>query len=117
MSVVSGATMRAEAETTSGTDVFFVLCEDGNRTALLGTLYTVQLPSSGLSRFRLWDDGEGFDVLFELCGRWRRVSAVWRRLKGRNLDPVESRPVSITTFGRRVLKKTYGVKEWRPKKR
>ena len=100
-------------------DVFFILCEDGDGVALPGTLYAVQLSSasSDLSRFRLWDDEEGFDVLFELCGRWRRVSAVWRRLKGRNLEPAESRPVSITTFGRRVLKKTYGVKEWKPKRR
>ena len=97
-------------------DVFFVLCEDGDGPALLGTLYAVLMPQDA-GRFRVWDDGNGFDVLFELCGRWRRVSAVWRRLKGRSLDPAESRPVSITTFGRRVLKKTYGVKEWKPKRR
>lgn len=104
------------SETERSPDVFFVLCDDWNRSTLLGTLYAVQLPSD-LGRFRLWDDGKGFDVLLELCGRWRRVNAVWKQLKGRNLDPAESRPVSITTFGRKVLKKTYGVKEWRPRKR
>ena len=103
-------------ETERSPDVFFVLCDDWNRSTLLGTLYTVQLPSD-LSRFRFWDDGKGFDVLFELCGRWHRVNAVWKQLKGRNLDLGESRPVLITTFGRRVLKKTYGVKEWKPKRR
>ena len=109
--------LRSEIERSP--NVFFILCEDGDGPALLGTLYAVQLSSasSDLSRFRLWDDGEGFDVFFELCGRWRRVSAVWKQLKGRNLDPEESRPVSITTFGRKVLKKTYGVKEWKPKRR
>ena len=104
------------SETERSPDVFFVLCEDGDGPALLGTLYAALMPQDA-DRFRVWDDRDGFDVLFELCGRWRRVSAVWRRLKGRNLDPVESRPVSITTFGRRVLKKTYGVKEWKPKRR
>ena len=97
-------------------DVFFSLCEDGDGPAILGTLYTALMPQDA-DRFRVWDDRDGFDVLFELYGRWRRVSAVWRRLKGRNLDPEESRPVSITTFGRKVLKKTYGVKEWKPKRR
>ena len=106
--------LRSEIERSP--DVFFILCEDGDGTALLGTLYAVLMPQDA-DRFRVWDDRDGFDVLFELCGRWRRVSAVWRRLKGRNLDPEESRPVSITTFGRKVLKKTYGVKEWKPKKR
>ena len=104
------------SETERSPDVFFVLCEDGDGPALLGTLYAVLMPQDA-DRFRVWDDRDGFDVLFELCGRWRRVSAVWKRLKGRNLDPVESRPVSITTFGRRVLKKAYGVKEWKPKRR
>lgn len=104
------------SETERSPDVFFILCEDGDGTALLGTLYAVIMPQDA-DRFCVWDDRDGFDVLFELCGRWRRVSAVWRQLKGRNLDPAESRPISITTFGRRVLKKTYGVKEWKPKRR
>ena len=108
--------LELRSETERSPDVFFVMCEDGDGPALLGTLYAVLMPQDA-DRFRVWDDRDGFDVLFELCGRWRRVSAVWRRLKGRNLDPEESRPVSITTFGRRVLKKTYGVKEWKPKKR
>lgn len=106
--------LRSEIERSP--DVFFVLCEDGTGPALYGTLYAVIMPQDA-DRFRVWDDGDGFDVLLELCGRWRRVSAVWRRLKGRNLDLAESRPVSVTTFGRKVLKKTYGVKEWRPRKR
>ena len=106
--------LRSEIERSP--DVFFILCEDGDGTALLGTLCAVLMPQNA-DRFRVWDDRDGFDVLFELCGRWRRVSAVWRRLKGKNLDPEESRPVSITTFGRKVLKKTYGVKEWKPKRR
>ena len=106
--------LRSEIERSP--DVFFILCEDGDGPALLGTLYAVFMPQD-VDRFHVQDDKDGFDVLFELCGRWRRVSAVWRQLKGRNLDPAESRPVSITTFGRRVLKKTYGVKEWKPKRR
>ena len=112
MSIVSDATMRTETEIASGPDVFFVLCEDGgNRTALLGTLYAVQLPSSDLSRFRLWDDGEGFDVFFKLHGRWHRVDAVWRQPKRLGLDAAENRPCSVVTFGRRILKKM-GVKPW-----
>lgn len=97
-------------------DVFFVLCEDGEGPAILGTLYAVFMPQD-VDRFHVQDDKDGFDVLFELCGRWHRVNAVWKQLKGRNLDLGESRPVSVTTFGRRVLKKTYGVKEWKPKRR
>lgn len=106
--------LRSEIERSP--DVFFILCEDGDGTALLGTLYAVLMPQDA-GRFRVWDDGNGFDVLFKLRGRWHRVDAAWRQLKRRNLDPEESRPVSITTFGRKVLKKTYGVKEWKPKKR
>ena len=106
--------LRSEIERSP--DVFFVLCEDRDRTAPLGTLYAVFMPQD-VDRFHVQDDKDGFDVLFELCGRWHRVNAVWKRLKGRNLDPVESRPVLITTFGRKVLKKTYGVKEWEPKRR
>ena len=115
MPVVSDAAMRAETEIASGPDVFFVLCEDGNRTALLGTLYAVQLPSSDLSRFRLWDDGEGFDVFFKLRGRWHRVNAVWRQLKRLGLDAAENRSCSVVTFGRRILKKM-GVKPWKVRK-
>ena len=106
--------LRSEIERSP--DVFFILCEDGDGPALLGTLYAALMPQDA-DRFRVWDDGNGFDVLFKLRGRWRRVDAAWRQLKRRSLDPEESRPVSITTFGRRVLKKTYGVKEWKPKRR
>ena len=95
-------------------DVFFVLCEDGNGAALLGTLYAVSMPWDA-GRFRVWDDGDGFDVLFKLRGRWHRVDAAWRQLNGRGLDPAESRPVAVTTFGRKVLK-AYGMKEWKPRK-
>ena len=114
MSVVSDATMRAEAEIASGPDVFFILCEDGDGTALLGTLYAVQLPSD-LGRFRLWDDGKGFDVFFKLRGRWHRVDAVWRQPKRLGLDAAENRPCSVVTFGRRILKKM-GVKPWKARK-
>lgn len=93
--------------------MFFVLCEDGNRATLLGTLYAVQLSpfSPDLSRFRLWDDADGFDVLFKLRGRWHRVDAAWVQLKRRGLDPAENRPIAIVTFGRKILKKM-GVKPW-----
>ena len=105
--------LRSEIE--RSLDVFFVLCEDGNRsTTLLGTLYAVQLPSD-LGRFRLWDDEEGFDVFFNLRGRWRRVDAVWRQLKRLGLDAAENRPCGVVTFGRKILKKM-GVREWIPKK-
>ena len=103
--------LRSEIERSPA--VFSVLVEDNGEAALLGTLYAVQLPSSDLSRFRLWDDEDGYDVFFKLRGRWRRVDAVWMQLKGR--DPAESRPVAIVTFGRKVLKE-YGVKKWKPKK-
>ena len=106
--------LRSEIERSP--DVFFVLCEDGNRSTLLGTLYAVQLSSSSdLSRFRLWDDGEGFDVFFKLRGRWHRVNAVWRQLKRLGLDAAENRPCSVVTFGRRILKKM-GVKPWKVRK-
>ena len=104
--------LRSEIERSP--DVFFVLCEDGNRPAtLLGTLYAVQLPSD-LGRFRLWDDGEGFDVMFKLRGRWHRVDATWRQLKRLGLDAAENRPCSVVAFGRKILKKM-GVREWKPK--
>ena len=111
MSAAEDAETRARLEIEGSPGVFFVLCGDGN-----GTLYAVRLPSSDLGRFRLWDDADGFDVMFKLRGRWRRVNAAWRQLKGRNLDPAESRPVSVLTFGRRILKKM-GVVEWKPGKR
>ena len=104
--------LRSEIERSP--DVFFVLCDDWNRSTLLGTLYAVQLPSD-LGRFRLWDDGKGFGVFFKLRGRWHRVDAAWRQLKRRNLDPAENRSIAIVTLGRKVLKKTYGVKEWKSK--
>ena len=104
--------LRSEIERSP--DVFFVLCEDGNRPAtLLGTLYAVQLPSD-LDRFRLWDDGAGFDVMFKLRGRWHRVDATWRQLKRLGLDAAENRPCSVVAFGRKILKKM-GVREWKPK--
>lgn len=95
-------------------DVFLVLCEDGNGTALLGTLYAVRMPCD-TGRFRVWDDGDGFDVMFKLRGRWHRVDAAWRQLNGSGLDPAENRPVALVTFGRKVLKE-YGVREWKPRK-
>ena len=98
-------------------DVFFVLCEDGTGPTLYGTLYAVQLSSasSDLSRFRLWDDEEGFDVFFKLRGRWHRVDAVWRQPKRLGLDAAENRSCNVVTFGRKILKKV-GVKEWRRKR-
>ena len=104
--------LRSEIERSPA--VFSVLVEDEGEAALLGTLYAVLMPQDA-DRFRVWDDGDGFDVMFKLRGRWRRVDAAWRQLKGRDLDPAESRPVAVTTFGRKVLKE-YGVKEWKPKK-
>ena len=112
MNAVVEHALRSEIERSPA--VFSVLVEDKGETALLGTLYAVQL-SSDLSRFRLWDDGAGFDVFFKLRGRWHRVDAAWRQLNGTGLDPAESRPVAVTTFGRKVLK-AYGVREWKPKK-
>ena len=100
--------LRSEIERSP--DVFFVLCDDRNRSTLLGTLYAVQLPSD-LGRFRLWDDGEGFDVFFKLRGRWHRVDAVWRQPKRLGFDAAENKPCSVVTFGRRILKKM-GVKPW-----
>ena len=94
--------------------MFFVLVEDGVHAALRGTLYAVRMPCDA-GRFRVRDDGDGFDVLFKLRGRWRRVDAAWRQLNGRGLDPAENRPVALVTFGRKVLK-AYGVKEWKPRK-
>lgn len=100
--------LRSEIERSP--DVFFVLCEDRTKSVLHGTLYAVQLPSD-LGRFRLWDDEDGYDVFFNLRGRWRRVDAVWRQLKRLGLDAAENRPCSVVTFGRKILKKM-GVREW-----
>ena len=112
MSAVVEHALRSEIERSPA--VFSVLVEDKGGTALLGTLYAVRMPCDA-GRFRVWDDGDGFDVLFKLRGRWHRVDAAWRQLKGRDLDPAESRPVALVTFGRKVLK-AYGVREWKPKK-
>ena len=112
MSAVVEHALRSEIERSPA--VFSVLVEDNGEAALLGTLYAVLMPQDS-GRFRVWDDGEGFDVMFKLRGRGRRVDAAWRQLKGRDLDPAESRPVALVTFGRKVLK-AYGVREWKPKK-
>ena len=112
MSAVVEHMPRSEIERSPA--VFSVLVEDKGETALLGTLCTVRMPRDA-GRFRVWDDGDGFDVLFKLRGRWRRVDAAWRQLNGTGLDPAESRPVAIVTFGRKVLGE-YGVKKWKPKK-
>ena len=111
---MSGAEPAPRPETERSPATFFVLVEDGGHAALHGTLYAVLMPRDA-GRFRVWDDGDGFDVLFKLRGRWRRVDAARRQLKGRDLDPAENRPVAVTTFGRKVLKE-YGVREWKPKK-
>ena len=113
MSAGTELALRSEIERSPA--VFSVLVEDNGEAALLGTLYSVLMPQDS-GRFRVWDDGEGFDVMFKLRGRWRRVDAAWRQLKGRDLDPAENRPVAVTTFGRKILKNTYGVREWKPKK-
>lgn len=110
----TGAEPVPRPETGRSPAVFFVLVEDGGHAALHGTLHAVLMPRDA-ERFRVWDDGDGFDVMFRLRGRWRRVDAAWRRLKGRDLDPAEGRPVAVTTFGRKVLKE-YGAKRWKPKK-
>ena len=112
MSAGTELALRSEIERSPA--VFFVLMEDKGETALLGTLYAVLMPQDS-ERFRVWDDGEGFDVMFKLHGRWRRVDAAWRQLNGRGLDLAENRPVTLVTFGRKVLK-AYGVREWKPGK-
>ena len=111
---MSGAEPAPRPETERSPATFFVLVEDGGHAALHGTLYAVLMPRDA-GRFRVWDDGDGFDVLFKLRGRWRRVDAVWRQLNGMGLDPAENRPVALVTFGRKVLKE-YGVREWKPRK-
>ena len=112
MSAGTEPALRSEIERSPA--VFCVLVEDKGGTALLGTLYAVRMPCDA-GRFRVWDDGDGFDVLFKLRGRWRRVDAAWRQLNGMGLDPAENRPVALLTFGRKVLKE-YGVGEWKPGK-
>ena len=112
MSAVVEHALRSEIERSPA--VFSVLVEDKGETALLGTLHAVRMPCDE-GRLRVWDDGEGFYVLFRLRFLWLRVDAAWRQLKGRDLDPAESRPVALVTFGRKVLK-AYGVREWKPKK-
>lgn len=114
MSVVSNANSRAEAEIASGPDVFSVLVEDGAKSALMGTLYSVLLPQDA-ARFRVRVGADGFfDVMFKLRGRWRRVYAAWRQLKGRDLDPAEYRPVAVVSFARKALKRC-GAGERKPK--
>lgn len=112
MSAVVEHALRSEIERSPA--VFSVLVEDNGEAALLGTLCTVLMPQDA-GRFRVWDDGDGFDVMFKLRGRWHRVDAAWRQLNGKGLDPAENRPVAVTTFGRKVLGE-YGVKRWKPKK-
>ena len=116
MSIVSDATMRAETEIASGPDVWFVLVQYEARKApgngwWAQPLYAVQLPND-LDRFRLWDDGNGFDVMFKFHGRWHSVIGAWRQLKRMNLDVAENRACSVVTFGRKILKKM-GVKPWK----
>ena len=119
MSIVSDATMRAETEIASGPDVWFVLVQyeahkDMRNDWWAQPLYVVQLPND-LDRFRLWDDGNGFDVMFKFHGRWHSVIGVWRQLKRFHLDAAENRACSVVTFGRKILKKM-GVKPWKVRK-
>ena len=115
MSVVSDAAVRAESEIASGPDVWFVLvkygqCRDLGKDWWSQPLYAVLLPQD-LDRFRLWDDGSGFDVMFKFRGRWYPVIGAWRQLKRLNLDASEGRACNVVTFGRRILRKM-GVKKW-----
>ena len=118
MSVVSDVTMRAETETASGPDAWFVLLQYEARKApgngwWAQPLCAVQLPND-LDRFRLWNDGTGFDVMFKFHGRWYSVIGAWKQLKRMNLDVAENRACNVVTFGRKILKKME-VKEWKPK--
>ena len=120
MSVISDATTRAEAETASGPDVWFVLvqygpCKDLRTDWWSQPLYAVQLPVD-LGRFRLRDDGSGFDVMFKFRGRWYPVVGAWRQLKRMNLDAAENRACNVVAFGRKILKEM-GVKPWKARKR
>ena len=119
LSIVSDATTRAETEIASGPDVWFVLVQyeahkDMRNDWWAQPLYAVQLPDD-LDRFRLWDDGNGFDVMFKFRGRWYSVIGAWRQLKRMNLDAAENRACNVVTFGRRILKKM-GVKPWKARK-
>lgn len=119
MSIVSNATMRTEAEIASGPDVWFVLVQyethkDTRNDWWVQPLYAVQLPDD-LDRFRLWDDGNGFDVIFKFRGRWYSVIGAWRQLKRMNLDAAENRACNVVTFGRKILKKM-GVKTRKARK-
>ena len=119
MSVVSDATMRAEAEIASGPDVWFVLvqyeaCKTQGNGRWAQPLYAVQLPDD-LWRFRLHDDANGFDVYFKFRGRWYPLIGVWRQLKRFHLDAAENRACNVVTFGRKILKKM-GVKPWKVRK-
>lgn len=104
--------LKLRAEIERSPSVFFVLVEDGGRTSVLDTLYAVQLPQD-IGRFRLRDGLDGFDLQFKLRGRWKAVHAVWRQLKGRNLDPAENRPFAVTSFAKKILE-PMGVKKWKP---
>ena len=119
MSVVSDVTMRAETEFASGQDVWFVLvqygpCKDLRTDWWSQPLYAVQLPND-LDKFRLWDDGNGFDVKFKFRDRWYSVIGAWKQLKRMNLDVAENRACNVVTFGRKILKKM-GVKPWKVRK-
>ena len=119
MSIVSDAAIRAETEIASGPDVWFVLvqygpCKDLRTDWWAQPLCAVQFPDD-LDRFRLWNDGNGFDVMFKFKGRWYPLIGAWRQLKKLNLDAAENRPCSVVTFGRRILKKM-GVKPWKARK-
>ena len=118
MSTVSNATMRAEAEIASGPDVWFVLVQyeahkDMRNDWWAQPLYTVQLPDD-LDRFRLWDDGNGFDVMVKFRGRWYSVIGAWRQLKRMNLDAAENRACIVLACRQKMLKKL-GRNESKPK--
>lgn len=113
MSEVSDAEARRRLELERAPDVYFILLNDPIVSSIcLGPLYAVLLPQDA-GRFRVWDDANGFDVQFRYRGRYRSVFGVWRQLKKEGLDPADSRPVSVVTFGREVLLKQ-GAKEWKP---
>lgn len=119
VSIVSDAAIRAETEIASGPDVWFVLlqyeaCKTPGNGWWAQPLIAVQLPND-LDRFRLWDDGNGFDVMVKFRGRWYSVIGAWRQLKRMNLDAAENRACNVVTFGRRILKKM-GVKPWKARK-
>lgn len=119
LSIVSDATTRAEEETASGPDVWFVLvqygpCKDLRTDWWSQPLYAVQLPDD-LWRFRLRDDANGFDVYFKFRRRWYPLVGVWRQLKRMNLDAAENRACNVVAFGRKILKEM-GVKPWKARK-